>query len=357
MSAYSFEGDFRDQPRPEPDAPATDETPYHPSPSKRFNPLKPFETNLSSIRHREEPDSTPSVSSTSSTSDTRSTHLRSRTSPSKLSCRRNLFSSIFDVSSIDEGSYCHLTQDDTDVSLSSSDSNPSTQASEPGLLDVIGCGDIGNVILDKCGVICLAKLSTACKASRETVQQYNRHTKRIFPVRCGGHDHEFYTFWKEYDKERVARALSEHPISMRSAYSAQIYHKEQAARATLQGTLDTDTLLRNDTPTNEAFQTSPSPSKSLQSQTSPSSNFISDVSSVRDSLSFSGGTDEVLHPSDPSRPNPEVKGFAARAKTNPPTPMIFSIGSAQACSTSSVSKANTKRHRYFTRYSKRNNEG
>ena len=37
--------------------------------------------------------------------------------------------------------------------------------------------------------------------------------------------------------------------------------------------------------------------------------------------------------------------------------MIFSIGSAQACSTSSVSKANTKRHRYFTRYSKRNNEG
>ena len=46
-----------------------------------------------------------------------------------------------------------------------------------------------------------------------------------------------------------------------------------------------------------------------------------------------------------------------RAKTNPPTPMIFSIGSAQAYSTSSVSKANTKRHRYFTRYSKRNNEG
>ena len=85
--------------------------------------------------------------------------------------------------------------------------------------------------------------------------------------------------------------------------------------------------------------------------------FISDVSSVRDSLSLSGGTDEVLHSSDPSRPNPEVNGSVARAKTNPPTPMIFSIGSAQACSTSSVSKANTKRHRYFTRYSKRNNEG
>ena len=246
---------------------------------------------------------------------------------------------------------------DPDSCLSSHGSSLSSQDSGPGLLDVIGCGDIGNVILDECGVIDLAKLSIACKSSKETVQQYNCRTKRIFPVRCGGHDHEYYTFWKEYDKERVARALSEHPISMRSAYSAQIYHKEQAARATLQGTLDTDTLLRNDTPTNEAFQTSQSPSKSLQSQTSPSSNFISDVSSVRDSLSFSGGTDEVLHPSDPSRPNPEVKGFAARAKTNPPTPMIFSIGSAQACSTSSVSKANTKRHRYFTRYSKRNNEG
>ena len=209
-------------------------------------------------------------------------------------------------------------------------------------------------------------------------------------MRCGGHDHEFYTFWKEYDKERVARALSEHPISMRSAYSAQIYHKEQAARATLQGTLDTDTLLRNDTPTNEAFQTSPSPtptpprsqavvnrrkalalltpsvmqymSESMQRQqqqqqqprTPPSSIFISDMSSIRDSLNLSGGTAEVLHPGDPSRPTPEVNGSAARAKTNPSTPLMFSIGSAQACSTLSVSKASTrKRHRYFTRLSVR----
>ena len=57
----TFEGDYMDQPRPEHAAAATVETPHHPSPSKRFNPLKPFETNLSSIRHREEPDSTPSV--------------------------------------------------------------------------------------------------------------------------------------------------------------------------------------------------------------------------------------------------------------------------------------------------------
>ena len=120
-----------------------------------------------------------------------------------------------------------LSQMNTDACPSSSDSNLPIQDSEPGLLDVFGCDDIGNVILDKCGVICLAKLSIACKASRKAVQQYNCHSKRIFPVRCGGFDHEYYTFWKDFDKER-------------------------AARATIQGTLDTDTLLRNDTLINEA---------------------------------------------------------------------------------------------------------
>ena len=97
--ALCMSGDFMDQPRPEPQAPATGETPHHSSPSKRVNPLKPFASNLSSIRHREEPDITPSIYPTS---ESRSKHLRSRTSPSNLSCRRNLFSSIFisDMSSI-----------------------------------------------------------------------------------------------------------------------------------------------------------------------------------------------------------------------------------------------------------------
>ena len=91
-----------------------------------------------------------------------------------------------------------------------------------------------------------------------------------------------------------------------------------------------------------------------QPRTPPSSIFISDMSSIRDSLNLSGGTAEVLHPGDPSRPTPEVNGSAARAKTNPSTPLMFSIGSAQACSTLSVSKASTrKRHRYFTRLSVR----
>ena len=107
----------------------------------------------------------------------------------------------------------------------------------------------------------------------------------------------------------------------------------------------------------ESHEYTPSPSTNQQPRASPSSIFISDVSSVRDSLSLSGGTDEALHPSDPPRPTPEVNGLAAGAKSNPPTPMLFSIGSAQACSTSSVSTAKTKRHRYFTRSSRRNNEG
>ena len=160
---------------------------------------------------------------------------------------------------------------------------------------------------------------------------YNRRAHRIFPVRCGGFDHEYYTFWKEFDRER-------------------------ADRATIRGTLGEDTLLRNDKPNNEAStvdgDSGPTISKSPSSIT-----FIFDTPSIGDSLSLSGGTDEALHPSDPSRPTPEVNGLAAGAKSNPPTPMLFSIGSAQACSTSSVSTAKTKRHRYFTRSSKRNNEG
>ena len=190
--------------------------------------------------------------------------------------------------------------------------------------------------------MCLARLSTACKSTRETVQLYNLRTKRIFPVRCGGFDHEYHSFWATFKRE----------------------HAAEAAR---KGTLGTDTLLRNDKPNNEASTAdgngrstlSPSSlSTRLQLQKSPSSiTFIFDTPSIGDSLSLSGGTDEALHPSDPSRPTPEVNGLAARAKSNPPTPMLFSIGSALACSTSSVSTAKTKRHRYFTRSSRSNNEG
>eukprot|EP01048_Picozoa_sp_COSAG05_P005676 COSAG05_NODE_344_length_11005_cov_35.313772_12_plen_194_part_00 len=42
----TFEGDYMDQPRPEHAATAIDETLHYSSPSKRFNPLQPFETNL-----------------------------------------------------------------------------------------------------------------------------------------------------------------------------------------------------------------------------------------------------------------------------------------------------------------------
>ena len=45
----NFEGDYIDQPRPEPQALPTGESPHHPSPSKQFNPLQSFESNLSLI--------------------------------------------------------------------------------------------------------------------------------------------------------------------------------------------------------------------------------------------------------------------------------------------------------------------
>ena len=73
-----------------------------------------------------------------------------------------------------------------------------------GLLDVIGCRDVVDSILDKCGVMCLARLAVTSKSTRAIIDQYNRRTKRIFPVRCGGFDHEHYTFWATYKRERAA---------------------------------------------------------------------------------------------------------------------------------------------------------
>ena len=79
----------------------------------------------------------------------------------------------------------------------------STPISVPGLLEAIGCRDFGDTILDMCGVLCLGRLSIACKTLNETIRDYNCRTKRIFPVRCGGRDHEFYTFWVSRDRERA----------------------------------------------------------------------------------------------------------------------------------------------------------
>ena len=77
----------------------------------------------------------------------------------------------------------------------------------PGLLDVIGCRDVVDSILDKCGVMCLARLTLTSKSTREIIDEYNRRTKRIFPVRCGGFDHEHHTFWATYKRERFEEAM------------------------------------------------------------------------------------------------------------------------------------------------------
>ena len=79
----------------------------------------------------------------------------------------------------------------------------STPIPVPGLLDAIGCHDFGDTVLDMCGVLCLGRLRIACKTLNETIRDYNCRTKRIFPVRCGGRDHEFYTFWVSRDRERA----------------------------------------------------------------------------------------------------------------------------------------------------------
>ena len=79
----------------------------------------------------------------------------------------------------------------------------STPYPVPRLLDAIGCRDFGDTVLDMCGVMCLGRLRIACKTLNETIRDYNCRTKRIFPVRCGGRDHEFYTFWVSRDRERA----------------------------------------------------------------------------------------------------------------------------------------------------------
>ena len=78
----------------------------------------------------------------------------------------------------------------------------------PGLLDIIGCQGVRELILDNCGVLCLGRLRIACNTLKDTVTEYNGRTKRIFPVRCGGYDHEFYTFWVCRDRERAAESQS-----------------------------------------------------------------------------------------------------------------------------------------------------
>ena len=61
--------------------------------------------------------------------------------------------------------------------------------------------------------MCLARLALTSKSTREIINEYNRGTKRIFPVRCGGFDHEHHTFWATYKRERAAEvdALNQPP--------------------------------------------------------------------------------------------------------------------------------------------------
>ena len=71
------------------------------------------------------------------------------------------------------------------------------------LNDIISHRDIGNLIMNECGVLSLGRLQITNKAIRSTITSYNLRTKRIFPVRCGGHDHEHATFWATVDRERA----------------------------------------------------------------------------------------------------------------------------------------------------------
>ena len=71
------------------------------------------------------------------------------------------------------------------------------------LQDVISHRDIGNLILNECGVLGLGRLQITNKAIKSAVTRYNLRTKRVFPVKCGGFDQEYATFWANVDRERA----------------------------------------------------------------------------------------------------------------------------------------------------------
>ena len=56
--------------------------------------------------------------------------------------------------------------------------------------------------------MCLARLALVCTSTRDIISEYNNRTKRIFPARCGGFDHEHHLFWTTYKRERAAELSS-----------------------------------------------------------------------------------------------------------------------------------------------------
>ena len=56
--------------------------------------------------------------------------------------------------------------------------------------------------------MCLARLALVCTSTRDIISEYNSRTKRIFPARCGGFDHEHHMFWTTYKRERAAELSS-----------------------------------------------------------------------------------------------------------------------------------------------------
>ena len=51
-------------------------------------------------------------------------------------------------------------------------------------------------------------MALVCTSTRDIISEYNSRTKRIFPVRCGGFDHEHHMFWTTYKRERAAELSS-----------------------------------------------------------------------------------------------------------------------------------------------------
>eukprot|EP01047_Picozoa_sp_COSAG01_P055999 COSAG01_NODE_6297_length_3749_cov_16.183014_4_plen_210_part_00 len=85
-----------------------------------------------------------------------------------------------------------------------SPSPPPAVTTALNLNDIISHRDIGSLIMNECGVLSLGRLQITNKAIRGTITSYNLRTKRVFPVRCGGYDHEYATFWANVDHERAA---------------------------------------------------------------------------------------------------------------------------------------------------------
>ena len=142
-------------------------------------------------------------------------------------------------------------------------------------------------------------MALVCTSTRDIISEYNSRTKRIFPVRCGGFDHEHHMFWTAYKRERAAE-LSSLPSQELLEAASTIDERERAVELSSLPSQVDDTSYRPSSPsTINDEDTNINQTSSL----SPSSNDTNTYTSLPNSTN---GNDTSLRLSPPSTLNGEL---------------------------------------------------